>query len=167
MSRKLIFAIALAVSILGLIGSRLAAQPPDRSPERLDQHRAVEAMHFERVADFLDLDEDQAERWLQITEDRQAKTRLRLDVLSELRSAFRDEANLETPDAYKLGVIALEIHQERGAMRLEGEQTEAALEALLTPEQVDRFDALREAMRAARPGPPPLLLRHRLAPTQS
>jgi Spy/CpxP family protein refolding chaperone len=145
MSRKKMVLVAVVALLVGFAAFALSAQSFEKRFERPRSGVWDQTSRFERVAQFLELDADQAEQWLQIVENEQSRSVLRHDEIVDLRSRFRDQAESDTPDLESLGQIALDVYHQLEASRQDHEQMKSELESILTPEQLDRFEALEAA----------------------
>lgn len=145
MSKKSFVLVAIIALLVGFAAFALSAQPLERGFDHPRSGDWDQTSRFERVAQFLELDADQAERWLQVVENEQSRSVLRRDEIIDLRSQFRDEAERDAPNLETLGQVALEIYNELEASRLDHEQMKTELESILTLEQLDRFEALQAA----------------------
>jgi len=153
MTKRYILSIAIITVLIGLLASALSAQAFGRGPEHDRAAGWEPTWKFERMASYLELDEQQADQWLGVVEQHFTEASSHHDVLAELRRQFRQQAEMDEPDLYTLGRIALEIHTEMEASRVEREQMKSDLESILTPDQLDRFEALRTAREFSAPGP--------------
>ncbi|MEJ2084881.1 MAG: Spy/CpxP family protein refolding chaperone [Acidobacteriota bacterium] len=153
MFKKSILSIALIAIFIELLPFALSAQPFGRDPEDSMHGEWNPGSRLEKMARFLELDEQQAEQWLQIVERHFAQASSHQDSIAELRRQFRQQAKLDEPDLNALGRIALDIHNEMETTRLEREQMKSDLESILTPDQLDRFEAFRTAREFAGPRP--------------
>ena len=145
MSLKSVAAVAVAALLIGFAAYALSAQPPERGAWGYGEGGRDQTLRFERIVQFLDLDADQAEQWLRWVDEQQARSAFRRDQIDGLRQEFRIEADRDTPDLEELGRIALEIYNELQSSRTERDQIKSDLESLLTPDQLDRFEALDAA----------------------
>ena len=94
----------------------------------------------------------------QVQQQRQLVQALRADV-EPLREQRRPcarslRAALEggSPDACAVGAIVVDLSELRGQIRGELEEFDDAFSAILTPEQLARYEALKEAVRLLRGG---------------
>jgi len=115
-------------------------------------------------ARYLDLTDGQK---AQIDELRQAQRPQMQELAQKLRESqkrLHEALEASSPDAAAIGEIALEGHELQKQMRKLHEDADAAVRALLTPEQQVKFDALQSLRRERGPmgpmggaplGPPP------------
>ena len=145
MTNRSIILGAIAALMIGCVAYALSAQPPDRD---FDQEWTGDWNHsrrLERITQYLDLDANQAEQWLEIIDDQQDRRTARRDQIMELRARFKETADQSSPDLEVLGQMALDIYTELEASRLERDQVKSDLDSILTPEQRERFEALQAA----------------------
>ena len=151
MAKKSFILGAITALLIGFVAYALSAQPLDHQFGDKWSGGPDMSRRFETVAQFLDLDADQADQWLQTISDQQARAALRRDEIRELRNHFEEQAILEDPDLERLGQISLEIYNALQSSRLERDQIRTDLQSILTPEQQDRFKALEAAREFSGP----------------
>ena len=140
-------ALTAVAAILAAFGaSAVPAQPYGDGLDPSRRSGGDSHARFGRVAEYLDLDASQAEKWLEIQDNHLARASLRHDEIADLREQFRHEANQGTTDFESLGRIAFEIHQRLESGDQDRAEMKSELMALLTSEQVERFEAI-EALR--------------------
>jgi Spy/CpxP family protein refolding chaperone len=69
-----------------------------------------------------------------------------------LREAFQAELEADAASACDVGQAALDLHANRELIQAARQTFDAAFSAILTPEQLARYEALKEAARLLRPG---------------
>ena len=160
MTKRSIILGAVAALMIGLAAYALSAQPIDRGYQGEWSPGWDHSRRLETVAQYLDLDASQTDRWIQIIDDQQARRDLRRDQIMELRARFKTLADQDSPSLEALGQTALDIYDELETFRLERGQIQAELESILTPEQQERFEAVQAARglfgpkHHSRSGPP-------------
>lgn len=102
---------------------------------------------FDRLADYLELSEAQRAEGEALRDRVFADARERIERAEAGFETIREMAAAEDPDPTAIGELVLRMHRDREAMREAHDAWRAELVALLTPEQVERF----EAWEAARP----------------
>jgi Spy/CpxP family protein refolding chaperone len=123
----------------------LAAAAPARGPAQILSNPRLLARYLRLTPE-------------QVQQQRQLVQALRADVepLREQRKALRDDlrAALEggSPDACAVGAIVVDLSELRGQIRGELEEFDDAFSDILTPEQLARYEALKEAVRLLRGG---------------
>jgi Spy/CpxP family protein refolding chaperone len=145
---KRIIASALA---LGALCALLLAAAATAQPERLRGHHRG-PMNVDRLADYLSLTEAQKTQVEQLRE----KMKQSLEPLFEEHRRLAEEvhAALESnADAATVGTAVIAAHEHGKKLRAVREQHDAELEALLTPAQLSRWRALKEARKLM---PPPI-----------
>lgn len=153
MTKRSILPVAVIAVLIGFLAFALSAQPFPRGPEHDRADGWEPAWRFEKMANYLELDEQQAEQWMGIVEHHFQQAASHRDAIAELRSDFRQHAEMDDPDLDTLGRIALDIYTEMEATRVEREQMQSDLESILTPAQLHRFEAFRTAREFSGPGP--------------
>jgi len=147
MQKQLITLAGFAAAAL-LLASGAAAQP--YGPDEGGRGRGPRGMRG--PARFLELTEEQRavarEAFLSHRPEREALH----EQMREVREALRDSLETEAPDPFAVGELVIEEHALRGQARALREESKAALESVLTPEQRQKLEAL-EAVRGMA-GPP-------------
>lgn len=103
------------------------------------------------LARFLELTDEQIEQARALFEGTRELTQPIREDLRATHQELRDLLGTEAPDATQVGTLVLDIHDLRGQLR---ETREALLEdfrALLTPEQIEKLETLKDAREARRP----------------
>jgi Spy/CpxP family protein refolding chaperone len=150
------------VGVAALAGALIAAaQPQDRPMHGPPGRGGPDG------ARYLDLTADQK---AQIQELRQAQRPQLQELAQKLRDSqkrLHEALEAPSPDPAAVGTIAIEGHELQKQMRKLHEDADAAVRALLTPEQQVKFDALQSLRRERGPmgpmgprggaplGPPP------------
>lgn len=123
----------------------LAAAAPSRGPAQILSNPRLLARYLRLTPE-------------QVVQQRQLVQALRadLDPLREQRRALREDlrAALDggSPDACAVGAIVVDLSELRGQIRAELEEFDDAFSAILTPQQLARYEALKEAVRLLRGG---------------
>jgi Spy/CpxP family protein refolding chaperone len=125
------------------------AQPPEAGAFSLDEDTRFGRFReerIERMVEFLELSESQTSEWQALVESRTQSPsdhRAMAEQLESWRLEFDRLAEQEDPDLERLGQLALDIHQAHAARRASREQLIDELQAILTPEQLEKLEALR------------------------
>jgi Spy/CpxP family protein refolding chaperone len=144
------------VLALGAVFALLLAAAATAEPGRMHGRRGFGGhMDPGRLADYLSLTEAQKTQVQQLRE----KTKVAIGPLFQehrqlaeaVRTALENDA-----DAATVGAAVIAAHEHREKMRAVREQHEAELEALLTPEQLARWQALKDARKMREPSVPGL-----------
>ena len=141
--QPLLLATAFAATLLWV--PALAAAAPARGPAHILSTPRLLARYLRLTPE-------------QVQQQRQLVQALRADVepLREQRKALREDlrAALEggSPDACAVGAIVVDLSELRGQIRGELEEFDDAFSAILIPEQLARYEALKEAVRLLRGG---------------
>lgn len=135
---------AAGIAVLGL--SLLASAEEPRAEAGRDRPRhGWQGGRGERIAEYLGLDAQQRAAVTQL----HAQQRDALKPLSEegreLRRKLREATEAEKPDALAVGEATLALKAHRDRAKAERAAFEQKLTALLTPEQRQKYDALKAA----------------------
>jgi len=145
----------LTFTVIGLmiLPMALCAQPPAagdfHGPE--EERRAGGDRRLEAAVDYLELTDGQRVEWDGILENHRQTVRQEWQDLAELRQQFGDLAETENPDLTELGSLALTMHRRAEAMRGGRSELSDQLASILTPDQVEKFEALKTARETIRP----------------
>lgn len=143
MRRQPVLLIAAFAALLWV--PALAAAAPARGPAQILSNPRLLARYLRLTPE-------------QVQQQRQLVQALRADVepLRAQRTALREDlrAALEggSPDACAVGAIVVDLSELRGQIRGELEEFDDAFSDILTPEQLARYEALKEAVRLLRGG---------------
>jgi len=110
--------------------------------------------HGRALAAFLELTDEQIDAATALREAAHQQAEPLRTELADLGGQLRDLLAADPADPTAIGETTLAIHAVRGQLRAIAEGLEADFVALLTPEQVARYEAFRAALRALR-GPHP------------
>ncbi len=153
MQRKPIFHIALALALLMPV-TALAGPGFGPRGERGDGP-PMAGRHFFPPPGYLDLTEEQIEATQAIRDNLHDQLEVLREEFSALRQQLRDLLDGDNPDPAAVGELVIELHSERGQFRDLLAAAEAEFEALLTAEQLtkwENFQELREQRRRRGPG---------------
>ncbi|NHZ73245.1 MAG: periplasmic heavy metal sensor [Nitrospirae bacterium] len=145
----------LIVTVIGLMILPLAlyAQPPGaggfHGPE--EGHFPGGERRLEAAADYLELTDGQRVEWEGILDSHRETVRQEWQDRADLRQQFRDLAEAENPDLTELGSLALTMHRRTEAMRSGRSDLNDQLASILTPDQVEKFEALKAARDTVHP----------------
>ena len=92
----------------------------------------------ERIAEFLELSEEQAVQWRALHEERTEAMRSRFEQVRSMLEA-------ETPDEAAVGRAVIAAHREMEALSALGDELHAELAELLTPDQLEKLETVRQA----------------------
>ena len=146
--RKSIVPVLALGAVFALLLAAVANAGPGRGHGRRGFGGPVGA---DRLAQYLSLTDAQKAQ----VEQLQEKTKQTLEPLFEEHRQLAEEVRtaLESgADAATVGTAAIAAHEHREKMRAVREQHEASLKAILTPAQLERWEALQDA-RKMRGGP--------------
>ena len=147
MQKRLMTLIGLSAGTF-LLASGASAQPfgPD------DGGRGRGPRGVRAAARFLELTEEQQAVAREAFEKQRPEMEALHEQMREVRKALRDSLETEAPDPLAVGELVIEKHALRAQARALREESKAALESVLTPEQKQKLEAL-EAVRGF-DGPP-------------
>lgn len=112
--------------------------------------RAFFGRHLIRA---LDLSEEQIEQARQIRESTREEVQPLAEASRALRQELRTALESESPSAEAVGSIVISLHQNRQQVHDLHQQALTDFEAILTPEQLERFQELKERRQERRFGP--------------
>ncbi|MFL6196406.1 MAG: Spy/CpxP family protein refolding chaperone [Thermoanaerobaculia bacterium] len=138
----------LLTAFLALLALPLIAQPPagnrgPRDPESI--------LHNPRaLARYLKLTPDQVTATQKLFDELRATVEPLRKAQEGLRDDLRDELEAASPNACTVGQAALAVHANQERIKDAFEAFDTKFSALLTPEQLAKYEALKEAARALR-----------------
>jgi len=142
----LLLSVGVNIGVLATIGvSRM------RTNARWERPRDGEVQpHFARLADHLELEGEERERFMEIQQRLFRTTRQHQEVLQRLRDDVRGEVMSDSPDPAKVDGLLAEV----GALHMDLDralvESVLATREILTPEQQQRYFHVLERMRDAR-----------------
>ena len=128
----------------GAPGGRAAAPGPhaDAAPDGVRAARFVR-----RMAAWLDLTEEQRATARALREDTRVRLEPVREEVRELRRELRALLDGPAPDPQTVGAVVLALEAQREEMRQIREEGREAFEALLTAQQLERFEEAIEVLR--------------------
>ena len=105
---------------------------------------------LEAAAEYLQLTDDQRVEWQGILAQHRETVRREWQELADLRERFRFLAETQDPDLAELGSLALTMHRRSEAMRDLRFSLDERLTSILTPDQLERYEALETARETVR-----------------
>lgn len=124
------------------------AQPPDFAVypgEEEGRQGRREGDRLERMTEYLELSEAQVTEWQAIAGQHKETMQSRWEHIGDLRNEFRQLADQDDPNLEQLGQLALDLHREMETARASRGALADELQAILTPEQTEKFEALKAA----------------------
>ena len=97
-----------------------------------------------RMAEYLELSDQQQASARELFADLREKTRPLREEQRATREQLRTALDAPNPDPTAIGRLVLSIHAKGEEMRAARKQADASFAALLTPEQRQKFDALKD-----------------------
>lgn len=142
MKRRLLAATALialiAVTAVPFLAE--AARPPKPNP--------ADILHNPRaLARYLKLTAAQIDTMKGLLDDLHATTKPLYDQIEPLGTTLRAQLDVASPDALTVGGTVVKIDALRDKIRAAREDFDAAFSAILTPEQLARYEALKDAAK--------------------
>lgn len=129
-----------ATAFLALVGLPLlaeAARPPQNPGAILRNPRAL--------ARYLRLTEAQVATFKTLREELQADLKPLQDQLKPLQDQLKTQLEAASPDACAVGQTAVALDAVRDDIRAAYEEFDEAFSAILTPEQLEKYENLKEA----------------------
>ena len=144
----------LIVATIGLMALPmiLNAQPFGREHFSGDEQGRLPGAEWrlKAAADYLELTDGQRVEWEQILDHHRETVRLEWQELAEIRRQFRTLADTDTPDLSELGGLALALHRGSETMHDRRSSLDRELASILSPDQVEKFEALKTARETVR-----------------
>lgn len=137
------------LSLLLAAGASAQRGPGMRHHGRHGGHDGL--MNAERLADYLSLTAAQKTQVEQLREKMKTAMEPLREEHRELAEAVHTALENKA-DATTVGTAVIAAHEHREKMRAIHEQYDGELEAILTPAQRSRWNALKDARKAMRPG---------------
>jgi Spy/CpxP family protein refolding chaperone len=129
-----------AAAFLALVGLPLlaeAARPPQNPGAILRNPRAL--------ARYLKLTAEQAATFKTLREELQADLKPLQDQLKPLQDQLKTQLAADSPDACAVGQTTVALDAVRDDIRAAYEEFDTAFSAILTPEQLAKYEHLKEA----------------------
>lgn len=142
---------AFAIAGSALLGCALVATAQESQPGKgAGVHRRGGPEQRARLAEYLGLDAQQKTAVQQLQLQHREEMKPLWQEGSELRRKLREATEADKPDAQAVGeaTLALKAHHDR--MKVQRTAFEQKLAALLTPEQKQKFEALKAAREFGR-----------------
>ena len=137
MKKRLFRVIPAAFLIAGLAASAVAQEAP--------QHRRPPRHRFPLCLHVLDLTEDQRTKISAILEAARPELQADRDAIVAAREVLRAALDVEPPDPCAIGEAAIGVDNALQALREDWQAVKAQIAALLTPEQLAKFEGCLEA----------------------
>jgi Spy/CpxP family protein refolding chaperone len=146
--RKTSIATAAIAALLLLLP--LAAQAQPRQGRGQDPAEILRNPRL--LARYLKLTPDQTKTLQQLAQDLQKTVQPLVAAGKPLRETFYNDLEAANPNPCTVGQDALALHENREKIKAAFEDFDHKLSAILTPEQLARYEALKEAARLLRGG---------------
>jgi Spy/CpxP family protein refolding chaperone len=106
---------------------------------------------LEAAAEYLELTDGQQLEWEDTLDAHRQTVSQEWQDLAVLREQFRNLAETNDPDLAELGSLALTMHRRAEEMRGSRSDLNDQLASILTPDQSEKFEALKAARETVRP----------------
>ena len=137
MNKRLLRLVPAAFLIAGLAAASLAQEAP--------QHRRPPRHRFPLCLHLLDLTEEQKTQVRAILDAARPELQADQAAIAAAREVLRAALDAEPPDACAIGEAAIGVDAALQALREDVEAMRAQIEALLTPEQLAKFEGCLDA----------------------
>ncbi|HVT57295.1 MAG TPA: Spy/CpxP family protein refolding chaperone [Thermoanaerobaculia bacterium] len=147
---------AAAVALLGLLAAPLLGQgaaPTPAAPGGGFHHD--HGMMMRGAMKALNLTDEQKASAKQLFQEMKAKSAPLSEAQRALHQQFAAALKADSPDAAAVGQLAIQMHQNRLKMKPLHDELQQKLQALLTPEQQTKFQALQQSRQFHHPFSPP------------
>lgn len=139
--------LAMLVTLAALPGAASAAGPGGLDSWADGDHPGLERMHerrLERLTEMLELTDQQVEQWQQIHATYAESAPASREEMHALHERVRELASADDADATAVGELVIQAHKLREQQRAEREALHEELLSILTPDQQERFELMRE-----------------------
>lgn len=130
----------LGITALAMLAT--AATAGHRGHDGLGLDRAEHRL--DRMTELLDLSGTQREQMGAIFEDARQQRRTERDDIRAQREQLDSLLGSDAPDATEVGQLVIAMHERRQELRAEHERIREQMEALLTPEQLEKLEVIDE-----------------------
>jgi Spy/CpxP family protein refolding chaperone len=108
--------------------------------------------HFQRMAEYLGLSEEQQATWKSLHEQHRAEIQPLLQEGHELHQRLKAATQAENPDPAAVVAATLALKQHREKMKAANEAFQGQLAGTLTPDQKSKFEAFKASHKGGRRG---------------
>jgi Spy/CpxP family protein refolding chaperone len=109
------------------------------------QHEAMFEAHLQKMAQKLNLTQEQQASAKQLFQDMKAKVAPLHQAQQALHTQLKAALAVPNPDAATVGQVVIQIHQNRAQLKPVMEAFHQQMEALLTPDQLAKFKQMQAA----------------------
>jgi len=135
--------VLLAVPALAMAENAQHVGHAAASPEAT--HEAMFEMHLQKMAQKLNLTEEQQTAAKQLFQDLKAKTAPIHQAQQALHTQLKAALAAPNPDAATVGQVVIQMHQNRAQLKPAMEAFHQQIEALLNPDQLAKFKQMLAA----------------------
>src|SRR5579864_1007528 len=136
-----LLALAATLALLAVPALALSAQADAAATPA--QHEAMFAMHLQKMAQKLNLTEEQQATAKQLFQDLKTKTAPIHQAQQALGTQLKAALAVPNPDAATVGQVVIQMHQNRAQLKPVMQAFHQQLEALLTPDQLAKFKQMQ------------------------
>jgi Spy/CpxP family protein refolding chaperone len=136
--------VLLAVPALTL-AENAAQAAPAAAATAPSQHEAMFEAHLQKMAQKLNLTEEQQAAAKQLFQDMKAKVAPIHQAQQALHTQLKAALAVPNPDAATVGQAVIQIHQNRAQLKPLMQSFHQQMEALLTPDQLAKFKQMQAA----------------------
>jgi Spy/CpxP family protein refolding chaperone len=137
--------VLLAVPALTLAEQAAQAEQAATAATATSPHEAMFEAHLQKMAQKLNLTEEQQATAKQIFQDFKAKMAPLHQAQQALHTQLKAALAVPNPDAATVGQVVIQIHQNRAQLKPAMQAFHQQLEALLTPDQLAKFKQMHAA----------------------
>jgi len=138
--------VLLALPALALAGTAAPMGEADHAAALTPaQHEAMFEAHLQKMAQKLNLTEEQQATAKQLFQDLKAKVAPIHQAQQALHTQLKAALAAPNPDAATVGQVVIQMHQNRAQLKPVMQAFHQQLEALLTPEQLAQFKKMHAA----------------------
>ena len=139
--------LGVALGAISILAGVALAQPPAGGGRGRGG-----AAHFQRMADYLGLSEEQQATWKTLNEQHRADIQPLVQEGHELHQRLKAATEAQNPDSTAIGAATLALKQHRERMKVATEAFQGQLAGTLTPDQKAKFDAFKASHKSGRRG---------------
>ena len=105
---------------------------------------------LETMTEYLDLTEAQTYEWETLSASQRESRGASFDALRDGQEALQEILESGAPDATRVGEIVIDLHNQRRSIQAQREADLESLKQILTPDQVEKLDAMMAAKEFGR-----------------
>jgi Spy/CpxP family protein refolding chaperone len=147
----------IGLALVGLLAVPLLAQMPAAGPG--GDHHGMMKQHLHALTTQLGLTQDQIAATKQIAHDLMTQAQPIHEAQAALHTQLKAALDAPNPDPAAVGQLVISMHQNRQKAKPLFDEFDKKFSALLTPDQVTKYEALKQSHHGHFGGPfsgPPL-----------